>query len=120
MTNTHVIASKKDLITRNILKKYDVNIIKPEWILDCVKSNILLEYLPRYMIHCVEWLKKSIKEKYDEFGDPYFRDTSVNDLRNILNTMRVDKSVEIKEAREQIKVKCDIFQGEKFYLRKKL
>ena len=39
ITNTHLIASKEDLFTRNILQKYDVNIIKPDWVLDCVKSG---------------------------------------------------------------------------------
>ena len=51
------------------------------------------------MIHCVEWLKvnyiisyvlnfqKSIKSKYDEYGDPYYNLSTVEDLKHIFSTM---------------------------------
>ena len=71
------------------------------------------------MIHCVDWLQKSIQEKYDEYGDPYFSYTNVEDLRQIFNTMKVDKEVEIKEVQDEIQPSINIFSNEKFYLRNK-
>ena len=77
------------------------------------------------MLHCVSWLQKSIEEKYDEFGDPYFKLSSVEDLKHILSTMQ-DTPINTPaltslraELEEEVQLEGNIFRGESFYLRKK-
>lgn len=56
------------------------------------------------MIHCTKWLEKSIKEKYDVYGDSYYNFATVNDLKHIMNTMDVSKIDYNKENLDEINI----------------
>lgn len=93
----------------SLQKHGDSNLIKPSWILDCVKQNekdaglsdYLLPFEPRYlqsrhkmtsqeltnlfrhMFFTVEDRDDEIKLNVDRFSDSYARDTNVDELKKV-------------------------------------
>lgn len=67
-----VISSRIDLIkVRNLLVHYDMDILKPEWVLDCIKFNTILPLKPKYLTHPSSQVSKYFEEYFTEYGDSY-------------------------------------------------
>lgn len=93
----------------SLQKHGDINLIKPSWVLDCVKQNekdaglsdYLLPFEPRYfeskqrsdlqalinpyrhMFFTMEDRDDEIKVNVDRFSDSYARDTNVDELKEV-------------------------------------
>ncbi|KAJ5107043.1 Nucleic acid-binding OB-fold [Penicillium angulare] len=82
----------------SLQKHGDVNIVKPSWVLDCVKQNekdaglqdLLLPFEPRHMFFVMEDREDEVEINVDRFADSYARDTNVDELREILDKMAND------------------------------
>ncbi|KAJ5636168.1 Nucleic acid-binding OB-fold [Penicillium longicatenatum] len=95
VSDTICIADRKTVKVASLQKHGNFNIIKPSWVLDCVKQSekdaglpdFLLPYEPRHMFFTMEDRDNEIKMNVDRFSDSYARDTNVDELKEILNNM---------------------------------
>lgn len=102
----HVVASHKDAATiliadRNVVKVASVkkndnrNIIKPSWLLDCVKQSerdghrpaLLLPLEPSHLEYAQSADSAKFDENVDEYGDSYARDLTPEGVLALCNRM---------------------------------
>ncbi|CRK30476.1 hypothetical protein BN1708_000991, partial [Verticillium longisporum] len=85
-----LIADKRVVSVASLIKKGDVDIIRPNWVQDCLAQETddgLLPYEERHLFHATEGLREIARQNTDEFGDSYFRIVDVEELRQILVDM---------------------------------
>lgn len=108
----------------SLQKHGDNNLVKPSWVLDCVKQNekdaglpdYLLPFEPRYfqskyrlnsqaliksfrhMFFTMEGREDDIKANVDQFSDSYARDTNVDELKEVPFYPRLPESKNILTA----------------------
>lgn len=72
ITTTHVISSKLDTIkVRNLLDHYDMDILKPQWVLDCIQFNSILPLKPKYLTHPSSNTARYFQNYYTDYGDAF-------------------------------------------------
>ncbi|KAI5357877.1 putative DNA ligase, ATP-dependent, BRCT domain, DNA ligase, ATP-dependent, central [Septoria linicola] len=119
----HVVASQKDpqtilIADRNVVKVASIkknnnrNIIRPCWLLDCIKqseldhgrSTLLLPLEPHHLEFTHSADEGRFDDNVDEFGDSYARDTLPKDLLALIKEMpaKVEDGFEPAEILEQL------------------
>jgi BRCA1 C Terminus (BRCT) domain/DNA ligase IV len=68
---THIIAIKNQGMLFENQEKKHVDIIKPQWLYDCLKTNKLLPLEPKYMWNTSRETEKLFANNFDRFGDSY-------------------------------------------------
>ena len=89
-TGMIIVAGKKLVAVASLIKKGDVNIVRPKWVLDCVAQSgggYLLPYEEDHLFHATEAAKEEARENTDHFGDSYARDVDVEELAELLQHM---------------------------------
>ncbi|KAJ5098471.1 Nucleic acid-binding OB-fold [Penicillium argentinense] len=89
------IAERRTVKVASLQKSGDTNIVRPSWLMDCVKQNIkdaglsdlILPFEPRHMFFTIEGRDEEISFNADRFGDSYARDTTVEELKETLEKM---------------------------------
>ncbi|KAJ5587353.1 Nucleic acid-binding OB-fold [Penicillium hispanicum] len=97
--DTICIAERRTVKVASLQKRGETNIVKPLWLIDCVKQSekdvglpdLLLPFEPRHMFFVMEDREDEININVDRFTDSYARDTSVDELKAILEHMAVDE-----------------------------
>ncbi|KAI8379658.1 uncharacterized protein BYT42DRAFT_569559 [Radiomyces spectabilis] len=94
----YVIAGKKNVRVDSMIhfKKHDI--IKPQWILDCVDQHDLVPLTPRYMFFITEKTQHDFLNRMDEYGDPYTVEATEKSLREVLPNVPVEP-ISMKNAR---------------------
>ncbi|KAJ5832214.1 Nucleic acid-binding OB-fold [Penicillium riverlandense] len=93
--DTICVAERRTVKVASLQKSGEVNIIRPSWILDCVKQNevdvglpdFLLPFEHRHMFFTAEGKEAEVTANTDRFMDSYARDTTVDELKDILKQM---------------------------------
>jgi hypothetical protein len=49
-STTHIIASNIDFKVKNLIERFNMNIVKYNWILVCIERGFLVDLEPSYMI----------------------------------------------------------------------
>ncbi|KAH7314911.1 hypothetical protein KP509_21G026900 [Ceratopteris richardii] len=83
---THIIAAEK----RGIQYKAAAlgrDVIHVSWFLDCCAQKALVPLRPRYFLHLSKESKGKLPEDIDEFGDNFYEDLDVNDLKQMFTNM---------------------------------
>ncbi|CAK3858433.1 DNA ligase 4 [Lecanosticta acicola] len=117
-----VVASDKDPETilvadRNVVKvasakkRDDRNIIRPDWLLDCIKQNeldvgrptLLLPLEPYHLFHTIAADEGKFDDNVDEYGDSYTRDVSSEELLEVFKRMpaKIEDGFEPSEVLDQ-------------------
>ena len=86
---THIISNKVDLRAKNIIKTYDVNIIKSKWVEDCIKNKKLMKISPKYLTYANEDTKELFKNTIDDYGDSYFEEVDIPTLEGIFENIEI-------------------------------
>ena len=95
LTKTHCIIASKLTRKVQIYKQKDShNIVKPEWLLKCIKEKRYIEWKPSVMLYTQTDTRKLIGKLYDDFGDSYMEDATIDSLKEIFKNM--DSSTEIE------------------------
>ncbi|KAL4741955.1 DNA ligase 4 [Aspergillus similis] len=82
----------------SLQKSGDVDIIRPSWILDCIKQSeidaglpdLLLPLEPGHMFFTTKDKEEVVANSLDQFNDSYARDITIEELRNLLDQMAKD------------------------------
>lgn len=81
------LADRETLRTRAIMNFPGVDIISPKWILDCINSNYLLPYEKSHLFVATDDMVALAEQNTDQYGDSYFRDVDVPELKEIFTGM---------------------------------
>ncbi|KUI65648.1 DNA ligase 4 [Cytospora mali] len=72
----------------SLKNKEGVNIITPKWLLDCIRQECLVPYEESHLYHATDNAHAIAAENTDKYGDSYFRDVDVDELREIFSRMK--------------------------------
>ncbi|EEP80221.1 conserved hypothetical protein [Uncinocarpus reesii 1704] len=94
-SNTICIAERRTVKVASIQKAAKENIVRPSWLLDCIKQNeadlglpdLLLPLEPRHMYFTVKGQEQEISSNVDQYSDSYVRDTTTKELTKLLASM---------------------------------
>ncbi|KAF5865704.1 DNA ligase (ATP) [Aspergillus alliaceus] len=103
--NTICIADRRTVKAASLQKSGNVDIIRPSWIIDCIKQSeadaglpeFLLPLEPRHIFFATEGKQEEIAASVDQFNDSYARNTTSDELRDILKQMSKDNHFEISQ-----------------------
>mmetsp|Transcript_60733 Transcript_60733/g.69397 ORF Transcript_60733/g.69397 Transcript_60733/m.69397 type:complete len:784 (+) Transcript_60733:504-2855(+) len=125
-STTHIIASKIDVKVSNLIRRQALDIIRCEWVIDCMKYEKIIDLSPRYMLHISPYTKKVFSKTLDSYGDSYTKDVDAEEVRDILKVMILDKHEKTEngwdrltdEETEICKCKTNQFRGFLFFISK--
>ncbi|CAO2611378.1 DNA ligase 4 [Lemmus lemmus] len=80
-----VIAGCKNIRVRNIISSDKHDVVKPEWLLECFKTKTCVPWQPRFMVHMCPSTKQHFAHEYDCYGDSYFVDTDLDQLKEVFS-----------------------------------
>ncbi|CAG7918982.1 unnamed protein product [Penicillium olsonii] len=94
--DTICIAERKTVKVASLMNQGGQHIIRPSWLLDCIKQNerdagmpdLLLPFEPRHIFFGMEDREEDFTANVDKFSDSYARDTTVEELTEILKQMK--------------------------------
>ncbi|KAL6061109.1 hypothetical protein STEG23_032481 [Scotinomys teguina] len=78
-----VIAGCENIRVRNIISADQYDVVKPEWLLECFKTKTCVPWHPRFMVHMCPSTKQHFAREYDCYGDSYFVDTDLDQLKEV-------------------------------------
>ena len=127
---TLVIADRKLVKVASVQKRDERNLIRPCWLLDCIKQSELdredrpsfrLPYEPRHLFYTTTAQEGEYDGNVDEFGDSYARDVTADELRELF--IKLPAAVEeefdgqevLQQLQEQHGVEVNALPGWMFY-----
>lgn len=115
----YLLLCREDIRVDAIIQKHQVNIYQPSWIIDSIKKNELMEPAPKYMLFIVPWLRDQINSRFDMYGDPFYKDITREELKEIIGNVKVDRTGislddELRETREELREQLHIGEGHAF------
>ncbi|MCJ1388191.1 DNA ligase (ATP) [Xylographa bjoerkii] len=92
---TICIANKRLVKVAALEKSRKLDIIRPSWLLDCIKQSendsgkprLLLPLEPAHLFSALDQTNELAQENVDEYGDSYARDVTGAELRTIFDQM---------------------------------
>ncbi|KAL4931510.1 DNA ligase (ATP) DNL4 [Aspergillus undulatus] len=95
VSDTICIADRRNVKAASLQKTGEFDIIRPSWILDCIRQSdidagfpdLLLPLEPKHMFFTTKDKEGTILGNLDQFNDSYARDTTVEELRGLLEQM---------------------------------
>ncbi|KAM5445605.1 DNA ligase (ATP) [Microsporum audouinii] len=103
--NTYCIADRRTVKVASLQKAAIENVIRPCWIFDCIEQSehdigedgVLLPLEPRHMFFTTEDQKEEIANNVDKYADSYARNTTIEELTEILRKMPVISDVSAEQ-----------------------
>ncbi|CZS95724.1 related to DNA ligase 4 [Rhynchosporium agropyri] len=90
------IGDKKVIKVASLIKKDEINILKPAWVYDALRQaeadgpdrpRFLLPFEPNHLFHMLDTSQEYFNNNVDVYGDSYARDTSVAELKMLVDDM---------------------------------
>ncbi|KAI0476627.1 ATP dependent DNA ligase domain-containing protein [Xylaria cf. heliscus] len=89
-TEMILVAEKKVVKVASLIKAGEVDIIRPNWLFDCIgqgDNGFLVPYETGHLFHARDTTRTAAEKNTDEFGDSYARDLDTQELRQLLKDM---------------------------------
>ena len=83
-----VIAGSENIRVKNIISSDKHDVVKPEWLLECFRTRSCVPWQPRFMIHMCPSTKQHFAQEYDQYGDSYFVDTDLHQLKEVFSGIK--------------------------------
>lgn len=83
-----VIAGSQNIRVKNIISLNEHDVVKPVWLLECFRTKSCVPWQPRFMIHMCPSTKEHFASKYDCYGDSYFVDTDLSQLKEVFSGIK--------------------------------
>lgn len=78
-----VIAGAENIRVKNIISSDKHDVVKPQWLLECFETQSCVPWQPRHMIHMCPSTRQHFAREYDSYGDSYFVDTDLDQLKEV-------------------------------------
>ena len=96
-----LIASKTIHKVKLYINKGFYDIVNADWLIRCIESKKYLKWKPTDMIHAKPETEKMFSQSYDQYGDSYDQDCTIESLKEIFS--RMDSKITNKNLlREQM------------------
>lgn len=97
----HVVGDRNTVKISALKKKGTHDIIRPQWIFDCIKQhektgggdNYLLPLEPGHLFFATPRTARKAATRVDPYGDSYARDVDAGELLELLETIEVDSDL---------------------------
>lgn len=112
--DTIIIADREKLpAARAISRAGSADVVKPDWIFECIDYKRILDFEPEDFLYARKETEEKVSQRVDEFGDSYTRNTSPQQLLELLTSMDISRveppsETEIKELKYKL---ADIVPG---------
>lgn len=83
-----VVAGSENIRVRNIMSSDTHDVVKPAWLLECFQTKSCVPWQPRFMIHMCPTTREHFAREYDRYGDSYFVDTDLNQLKEVFSGIK--------------------------------
>ncbi|KAI1755310.1 ATP dependent DNA ligase domain-containing protein [Xylaria castorea] len=96
-TEMILVAEKKVVKVASLIKAGEVDIIRPNWLFDCIAQGdkgFLLPYETGHLFHACDTTQIAAEKNHDEFSDSYTRDLDIQELKQLLQDMPKKEIVE--------------------------
>ncbi|CAN6603465.1 DNA ligase 4 [Trichomonascus vanleenenianus] len=91
-------------VTADAVRQNDKDVVKPLWVIDCIRYNMILPLEPIYIFSATMETLHKAHENVDQFSIPYFREISEEELNDLLK--KVDamdlNDVDVDVARKNL------------------
>merc|ERR1711865_368034 len=102
-TSLVVAATMDDLRTRNLANTAKVDIANYNYLFQCETAGRLLKMRPTYLLAKSPETMEQFAAAFDEHGDAYYEEVTIDALRQILETRSVaDRAAEVPEANIEV------------------
>lgn len=98
----NLIADRETVNVSGILSKRDLDILRPIYILDCIRYEKLLPLEPRYLLHATLETERTANNHVDVYGDSYYRRVELEELKEILKKDKVQLDIDRGSMKELI------------------
>lgn len=82
-----VVVGTANIRVRNLVTSNEHDIVKADWLIDCLQKRHFIPWQPQYMIHMSPSTKEHFAQEYDCYGDSYFADLDKTQLQEIFQRM---------------------------------
>ncbi|KAL5364118.1 putative DNA ligase [Aspergillus floccosus] len=108
--HTICVADRRTVKAASLQKSGNVAIVRPSWILDCIRQNevdaglpdLLLPLEPRHMFFTTKAKEEEIMASLDPYNDSFARDITSEELAEILKQMRKEHDFDASQNTEAI------------------
>jgi DNA ligase 4 len=117
--NTVCVAERRTVKVASLEKRGGTSLVRPTWLFDCITQSrtefakalpeivVPLE-VERHLFFIAEGEREQYAGNVDEFGDSYARDTSVEELKVIMDKMGVVRKVKVDDIASELSASRDI------------
>lgn len=92
-----VIAGSENIRVKNIISSDKHDVVKPDWLLECFENQSCVPWQPRHMIHMCPSTRQHFACEYDSYGDSYFVDTDLEQLKEVFSGIKQSSGQTPKE-----------------------
>ncbi|KAG8517013.1 DNA ligase 4 [Galemys pyrenaicus] len=83
-----VLAGAENIRVRNVISSGKHDVVRPEWLLECVRHRSCVPWQPRDMVHMCPSTRQRFAREYDRYGDSYFADTDRRQLEEAFSRIQ--------------------------------
>ncbi|XP_062518588.1 DNA ligase 4-like, partial [Corticium candelabrum] len=109
-----VVADKLTARVRNFISAKQHDVVKADWLLQCLEFGSRVKLLPSHMLHTSVMTAAKFAEDFDEYGDSFADNVDEKQLRTIFDHIDTDSVHEIT-SRELAKMEEKYFPGPSVY-----
>ncbi|XP_066562257.1 DNA ligase 4 [Amia ocellicauda] len=80
-----VIAGVENMRVKNLISANQYDVVQAEWLLECLEKRQCVPWQPKHMIHMSPATQQHFAKEYDHFGDSFYADTDVKELREVFS-----------------------------------
>ncbi|KAK6458634.1 DNA ligase IV [Scheffersomyces xylosifermentans] len=118
----YIVVTERELPTCKGYLEKGVDLIKPNWLFECINRNTVVQLEPIFIYNTKHW--DLFKHKQDEFGDSYIIHQSITDLKSCKFLKLTDRELseyryEFIDDLEKLQIpvpQCFLFNGVKFHI----
>eukprot|EP00730_Choanoeca_flexa_P016767 TRINITY_DN7989_c0_g1_i1.p1 TRINITY_DN7989_c0_g1~~TRINITY_DN7989_c0_g1_i1.p1 ORF type:complete len:780 (+),score=139.33 TRINITY_DN7989_c0_g1_i1:32-2341(+) len=80
----YVVCTSKTFRLSALMKREEVDFVKPKWLKLCSEQDKVVDLRPDLVIHASQATQKAIQSSFDELGDSFHHDLTVEDFEHML------------------------------------
>nr|CAG8456310.1 14201_t:CDS:10 [Entrophospora candida] len=94
--NMYILAdTTSNIRIRNLIEREKYDIIKPQWVLDCIDVMEVIPLGPKYMLFTTQETAQEFLTRMDESGDSYTDPVNSETLKEIFDGMEMQKEINL-------------------------
>ncbi|CAL1282897.1 unnamed protein product [Larinioides sclopetarius] len=97
-----VVCDKTTAKVKNIISTGLYDVVKCEWIDNCIQNKKLLSWVPNDLFYATEETHKNLGEFFDKYGDSFTEDVTEYSLKKVFNNIPNEEWMNVEMSSQQI------------------